>query len=64
MPARQEAASEPGRVAYCPLFEGASREALQCLVLQVDTCPLVQTVIHSDAVSVTRPSLLRLSFLF
>ena len=49
----------------CPVFKGASWEALQCLVLQVDTCsPLVQTVIHSDAISVTHPSLLRLSFLF
>lgn len=61
--ARQEAASEPGHVAYCSLFEGASWEALQCLVLQVDTCPLVQTIIHSS-VSVTHPSLLSSGFLF
>lgn len=65
MPAGQEATSEPGRVAYCSLFEGASWEALPCLVLQVDTCsPLVQTIIHSSGVSVIHPGLLRLSFLF
>lgn len=44
--------------------EGASWEVLHCTVLQMGTCsPLVQTVIHSDVVTVTHLSLLRLNFL-